>query len=212
MKCGHIRFDLSTEKIVSVITQESVSISGEIGNDIIKYKGFVFGGVYRKQLFDNIRFPVRFWYEDMIGRLLLLRKYREFVFEEKPLYFYSLHKNNASKKVWKKDNDKALDQLKLAKMLAIYGEQICLGRDNGLYRALLVELGPVLWMRIRKMNHKVVESAFYDAKNFITKYTTKISDMTDCEKYIEQSFKEDNFYLWKWASLAYMCNVKAENG
>lgn len=211
VKCGHVRYDVLKNKEISIITQDSAKIQGEIGERIVDYKGFVWGGVYSRRLFKDIRFPVGFWYEDMIGRVLLMRKSRSFVFEQKPLYYYALHENNASKKLWSKSNLKALDQLKLAELLSLYGEQIGLGKSNGLYQVLLAELGPILWMRTRGFESKIIKRSFEEASTFIQSYKLPMKDKTLYEVYIERAFQQESFILWKIVSLAYMCNVKIQN-
>lgn len=210
VKCGHVRYDILSGRQVSRVTGPSRCIRGEIGDAITQFKGFIWSGIYAREMFSDIRFPVGFWYEDMVGRLLLLRKCRTFVFEEEPLYYYALHLDNASKKVWKKDSDKALDQLHLAQLLAAYGQKIGLGAGNGLYKALLIELGPVLWMRTRGMDPAVKRAAFEEAAAFLAGWQAG-TPKDVYETYLEKAFADGNYLLWKAVSLAYMSHVKAQN-
>lgn len=211
VKCGHVRYDILSGRPVARVTGPSRCIRGEIGDAITGFNGFIWSGVYAREMFADIRFPVGFWYEDMVGRLLLLRKCRTFVFEQEPLYYYALHLDNASKKVWRKDLDKALDQLHLARLLAEYGEKIGLGTGNGLYKALLVELGPVLWMRTRGMDPVVKRAAFREAAAFLAGYRAD-APKDIYETYLEKAFADGNELLWQAVSLAYMSHVKAQNG
>lgn len=210
VKCGHVRYDILGDKPVARVTHPSVCIRGEMGDAVTAYKGFIWGGIYAREMFSDIRFPVGFWYEDMVGRLLLMRKCRTFVFEQEPLYQYALHLDNASKKVWRKDSQKALDQLHLARLLAAYGETIGLGRGNGLYKALLMELGPVLWMRTRGMEPGLKRAAFEEAAAFLAGYEAAAPNNV-YEAYLEKAFAGRNYLLWRAVSLACMSHVKAEN-
>lgn len=210
VKCGHVRYDILSGRPVSRVTGPSRCIRGEIGEAITQFKGFIWSGVYAREMFADIRFPVGYWYEDMVGRLLLLRKCRSFVFEEQPLYYYALHLDNASKKVWRKDSDKALDQLHLARLLAAYGKKIGLGEGNGLYPALLIELGPVLWMRTRGMDPALRRAAFEEAASYMDG-CRKSPRQTVYQIYLEKAFARRNDLLWRAVSLAYMSHVKAQN-
>ncbi len=212
VKCGHFRYDVANERVATEITHVQTSIAGEIGDDVVKYKGFIWSGIYKKSLFEDIRFPLGYWYEDMIGRILLMRKSRQFEFITDSLYYYCLHQTNASKTVWKQNNLKSLDQLFLAKELASYGEQIGLGKENGLYKTLLLELGPVLWLRCRKLGKELFRETFFEAAEFMNGLEVDIpSSLEGEEKYLAQAFAEKNYIQWWMASLAYMCAVKGTN-
>lgn len=212
VKCGHFRYDVANDRVATEITSPQTSISGEIGDAIVEYKGFIWSGIYKKSLFEDIRFPLGYWYEDMIGRILLMRKSQQFEFITDSLYYYCLHQCNASKTVWKQNSLKALDQLFLAKNLADYGEQIGLGRENGLYKILLLELGPVLWLRCGTLGKKLLRETFFDAAEYMDGFKMNTaSSLVGEQKYLAQAFVEKNYIQWWMASLAYMCTVKGTN-
>ena len=213
VKCGHFRYDIAEERVVAEITSPEASITGELGDAIVQYKGFIWSGIYKKTLFENICFPVGFWYEDMIGRILLMRKCRQFEFVQKSLYYYCLHQTNASKTVWKESNEKVLDQLFLAEKLAEYGKEIGLGEGNGLYKTLMIELGPVLWMRCRNLKGDMLKLVFFEASDFLSRIKPeKIEHFTKEENCLYKAFRENNYYRWYMESLIYMCGVKGNNG
>ena len=78
VKCGYYRYSSSNQKVLKDIFYKDVSISGNIGERIVEFKGFVWGGVMLKSMWNNMKFLVGFWYEDMIMRLILMRKCKQF--------------------------------------------------------------------------------------------------------------------------------------
>lgn len=73
-----------------------------MGEKILEFKGYIWGGVIKKELFDKIRFPEGYWYEDIMMRFILMRKSQRYEHIDENLYFYAIHKSNASKNLWKK--------------------------------------------------------------------------------------------------------------
>jgi hypothetical protein len=51
-----------------------------------------------------------FWYEDIITKIILMEMCTRFECVGEALYYYFLHENNASRKVWNSKNIKSLDQ------------------------------------------------------------------------------------------------------
>lgn len=202
VKCGHFRYDSFNEKILSNMCQQDVSIKGNMGDKILEFDGYIWGGIMLKSLWSDIRFPVGFWYEDMITRIIIMRKCRRFEYLGQPLYYYNVHINNASTVLWKSANVKSLDQYFLAKELVEYSNKIEIEEDDTLYRILLHELGITLWMRTRELNEKMRKNVFVLASQFILKYRSKGEmKLSFTEKYFDECFKNSDYRKWNLCSI-----------
>lgn len=202
-------------KVLADMTRKSISICNENKTECLKnVAGFIWGGAIRKELFKELRFPVGFWYEDIITRLVLMRLSKHFEYVGECLYHYTVHENNASKTVWKSGNMKSIDQLYLAKYLADYSIQTMgLPKDEILYGVLTYELGTVLWLRTRKLPVKLQKAVFTIAADYMNsiKPATPIWFESFYHDY-DKAFRKMNFGKWWLLSLSVMLRVKLRNG
>lgn len=201
-------------KVLANITHESVSINGTNKTELFKkVSGFVGGGTIRKELFRQLRYPVGFWYEDIITRLLLMRICKRFEYIGESLYHYVIHKENFSKTI-QRGNTKSMDQLYLAKYLADYSiHTMGLPKDEILYGVLTYELGTVLWLRIRKLPAKLQKAAFTIAADYMN--SIRPTHPTWYESFYrdyDKAFRKMNFGRWWFLSLSVMLRVKLRNG
>lgn len=109
VKCGHHRWNVAEERIVSTIQYPDASYRGDIGATILKLKGFVWEGCSKRTLWTDFRFPEGYWFEDMITRMVLMVKAKRIETLGDVMYYYCLHQNNSSKSVWSHSNPKSLD-------------------------------------------------------------------------------------------------------
>lgn len=140
-------------KLISVENhKKEISIS-ENQNQMMKYcYGFVWSGLIKKSLFENIRFPYGFWYEDMILVMALIRLCRNYEYLPETLYHHTIHKSSASNTLWNNKNAKSLDQLLLPLLIAKYSTQILNLNDSAfLYKRLLHEYSKMLCSRTKNL-------------------------------------------------------------
>lgn len=207
VKCNYVNFSGTSGEILSRIFHEEVSISGYMGEKILDFKGYIWGGIIKRELWNDFRFPVNYWYEDMITRLIMMRKCEQFEYIDRDLYFYNVHLNNASKIIWSKKNVKCLEQYFLLEKLMEYSNQKKLPQDSALYKIILHELGPVLWTRTKGLDEKIRKQIFLFSCKFIKQYKIECN-LNFQEKYLEQAFSHKNYVLWKMISLYVMLGVK----
>lgn len=211
VKCNHVNFSGASGKILSQVCHEEASISGYMGEKILEFRGYIWGGVIKRELWNDFRFPLNYWYEDMVMRSVMMRKCRKFEYVNKDLYFYNVHLNNASKKIWSKKNVKCLEQYFLLQKLMEYSDKKDLPKDSALYKIILHELGTVLWTRTRGLEENLRKQVFVLACDFVEQYKVDC-DLSFQEKYWERAFRQKNYVLWKLVSLYVMLGVKMENG
>lgn len=197
--------------IISEVRHEEASIVGYMGEKILEFRGYIWGGILKRELWNDFRFPLHYWYEDMITRVIIMRKCKQFEYMNENLYFYNVHLNNASKIIWSKKNIKCLEQYFLLEKLMEYSDKENLPQDSALYKIILHELGPVLWTRTKGLEEKVRKQVFVLACDFVNRYKVD-GDLNFQQKYFEKVFLKRDYGLWKMVSIYVMLGVKIQNG
>lgn len=210
VKCNFVEFVVDKNYILKYERHEDVSIAGKLDARITEFKGFVWGGIFRKELWNDVRFLPQYWYEDMIIRFILFRKCRQFEYMNEDLYIYNNHSNNISKTISRTENTKCLDHLFLVEELLKMSRKLKLENDVALYKVLLQELGSMLWLRTRDLSKKNKQCAFVIACNIMQRYQVECELDLD-EKYLQKAFENRNFILWKLVSIDVMLGVKIGN-
>lgn len=160
--------------------------------------GFIWGGALKKQLFEHMRFPEGFWYEDMITRLVMMRLAKKISLSSKVEYHKCQHQSNASKVLWKKGNIKATDQYWLSYSLVKYSlEELKLPKSGILYSQLLKEYSSLLYSRTEELPRKTRKAIFALAAQFLSSlYSTEYQLSEQQEKY-NHAILRRNFSQWE---------------
>lgn len=162
--------------------------------------GYVWSGLHRKSQFQSFRFPVGYWYEDMITKMLLTRICKRYAFVGACLYNKTEHTTNASKTLWNDRNYKCIDQYFLAFQLAEYGTQeLNLPIDASLYKQLLLEMD-FLWSRTRHIGIRYREALFVLSaermRHYSNQLTTPLEYATNHARAVDADFQHNTY--WKW--------------
>lgn len=206
VKCNHINYSVIDDVILGIIRHKDASIVGNFGLNIMEFKGYVWGGVIKKELFDKIRFPEGYWYEDIMMRFILMRKSQRYEHIDENLYFYAIHKNNASKNLWKKSSLKSLEFYILLQELLRINDEFKLTCNSVFYNQLLYELGPNLWLRTKSLSRKMKHELFLKGCEMSKRYK-KDGEFYDCNKYLSNAFETNNYLLWLCTSFHIICGV-----
>ncbi len=198
--------------IDKIFSGRSVRILGSVSADLIMdYNSYIWGGVYKKSLWNDISLPEGFWFEDMCTRFIVLRKAKSFSYVDKPLYLKEEHKNNASRIVWSSSSYKALDQLFLVMELVKLNDRLGLPRDSSLLRILLHEYGFVLWGRIKKLPLHIVRAALSVASSVFLEVYECVDDnglkLTKEETEYLSALKNANWIKWYYLSMKKLLHI-----
>jgi len=200
IKCGHFR--VNKKGIFAVKTYEEASVCGFIGEKINLYSGLIWEGITKREMWDKVRFPAGFWYEDVITKIILMRICTKFECLGEALYYYYLHENNASKKIWTSENIKSLDQYFIIEELLKYSRKLGLPLDGSIYKLLLIELGEFLYTRTQGLSADLKKAIFLLASIRIAEVKKEVGNikLTYVDQKLEQAFCNGDFHLWKLAS------------
>lgn len=211
--CGIEQYDIANNKPLKIISHENILLKNGIGDEILNLKGFAWGKIYRRDLWNNVRFPVGYLFEDTIIRSVIMRMCNSFEFVDEPLYVYSIRKESLSRQNRKKRNDvKYLEQYFMQEKIIQLSEKIGLKKDEVLYKIMLYELGTCLWLRTRYLDENIKKCIFILSCNLIEKCKVDESNLMSEYQYLEKAFLKKNYFLWKLASLYIMLGVKCQNG
>jgi glycosyltransferase involved in cell wall biosynthesis len=172
---------------------------------IAKYcLGFIWSGVYRKTLWKQIRFPVGYWYEDMITRMMVMRVAKKFVSTGEPLYCKLSHSTNASKVLWNAANPKCIEAFYLAKYSADYGHVVLgLPNDSILMQQLINEYAPLLSSRISDLSETQQKALFtMAAADVCMRFPQNLLNRDWLYTKLYEAFKSNSFSKWKMYSKA----------
>lgn len=172
-------------------------------SDKPKLSGYVWNGVIRKSLFDKIRFPHGFWFEDMIMVMLLFRVCKGVAVISNHLYHKLVHENNASRILWRSNNIKAVERYWLAKSLSEYGHTVLnLPDDEYLYHSLLYEFGTALYRGTTGLPGQVRKAVFSLCAIYLEQHRKNIQLSNKYLKKIEEAYIEKNYYKYVLTCLA----------
>ena len=208
VRCNYYEYNIEQESVIKTgKNKENKVINGHLGKEILNYKGYPWGGVFKSELWRNIQFPNGFWYEDMIIRMILFRKAEKFAYINDKLYYYCIHKNNISKSIEKTSNIKCLDQYYLVKQLVKLSENLGLQMDESLYCDIMYEYGVVLWLRTRGIDKNLRKMIFIDACDFINSINFNYCFNKE-ELIIDRIFKKYDYIMWNVYAIYKMLGVK----
>lgn len=171
------------------------------GDEIMNYPGLPWCKVYKRELFNNVRFFPGYWYEDTIIQFLIFPQCKSFSYIQKVEYEYRWYEKNFSHVQNKAVNVKAIDGYWLLREIIDRYEEIGLKNDEVFYTLLLRHISMYYYFGIAKLDPKVVEALYVVAKELYDKYKpNKKVKLPYSLRQVEKAFDNNDFELWKLAS------------
>ena len=192
----------------NIISKHHIALPLVIDNNksldyINQISGFIWAGAYRKSIFEKVRFNPGFWYEDMITKCVLARQCHRVVILPECMYYYTMHENNASKKLWNTASVKSLDSVFLPIYLFTFAKDVLhLEQDDVINGLTIHELCWQFPNRAIGLPHEVKKAAFSIIKDFIIRNnifsnSDKLHWKTFCKL-----VKNDFYYNWLFLAYA----------
>ena len=135
--------------------------------------GFIWGGIYRRDIFEHMRFPKNYWYEDMINGFLMKPQANQILEVKETLYYKETSAHNASKILWHNDNIKAIDQWYLTKSLVHSYYKLGLKDDELVFKLALNECSALMVSRIGGIDPALQMQVFMACSRFLA-YTRNV--------------------------------------
>ncbi|MDY4077777.1 MAG: glycosyltransferase family 2 protein [Clostridium sp.] len=194
---AYYTFDKNGNKFYTNI--EPIEIDRRVDNKEISVPGFPWGKVYRAQLFEKVRFPLDFWYEDTIVNYLLARLSNKYIAISDYIYGYRINEKGIT--FTSKKSKKVLDTYWIIEEMINLSKEIGLKVDDSIYDMTVFQLSNLLYRRIHSLDDEVIKNTFILSSYLMKDIGIKDSkDKSIIFRDIEKTFKTQNYKLWKLAS------------
>lgn len=167
---------------------------------MISNPGFPWAKIYRRDLFENLRFPLDVWFEDTIVCMILFRLCNKAVVTDEVVYAYRINPEGITQKA--RHSKKCVDHYWVMEYVLEKASELGLPSDQLQYEMVRSHMSTLLYRRISLMDDKIIESAFVLASHMLDKIRPNnyICNDNFIVKDIERAFKTKNYKLWKVAS------------
>lgn len=206
VKGSYIEFNADTGKQIRKVTFKEQIIDKKNKINLEKVEGHAWGCVVKSEVFNNIRFPVGYWYEDMIMKMLVFPKCKNVRILNEPLYFYRINYNGLSRRSQKVNSYKCLEQYFLLEKCIEKFKKLNIVVDNYLYSNILNELSTMLWLRTRRLDSQTKKDIFLMACDKVQHLNFKNHSQ------IEKIMIKKDFLKWKLYAIHKMLEVKIGPG
>lgn len=181
-------------------------VEGKMKYELFDYKGYIWGGIYKRKIFEHVCFPVSFWYEDMITRLLVYRQSNKFINIDEVLYTKLIHENNASSVVWSNKNYKCLEHIYLLEEIVCTSSKLKLENDIFFYQCLVRELSEILVTRVEGLPENIKKIVLVRASDLLNRFYKNEYESAMLKKYKIRSQIIRNKNLKSWLLLPMIAN------
>lgn len=171
------------------------------GDAIMNLAGLPWGKVYKREIWNNVRFFPGYWYEDTIIQLLIFIQCKKYAYIPKIEYEYKWYEKNFSHTQGEIKNIKMIDIYWLLNEILERYDQLELPKDDRLYTLLLRHISAYYYGTIKQLDEEIVESLFVLAKELYIRYKPKHKvKLPFMLKQVEKAFDKNDIELWKLAS------------
>ena len=189
------------ETVPNVCPQKNL-IGYKNGDEIMNYPGLPWAKVYRRELWNNVRFFPGYWYEDTIIQTLIFPQVKSYAYIPKVVYEYKWYEKNFSHTQSDSKKIRTIERYWLLIEILEKHEQLGLKKDAAFYTSLLKHFSCYYYPFIKGLDENIVEALFIVAKEEINKYKPK-----ECKKLpfvlksTEKAFDTGDISLWQLSSL-----------
>ncbi|MGI6499308.1 MAG: glycosyltransferase family 2 protein [Anaerostipes sp.] len=197
VECGFYYFKTEDGKLLRTrefTYPEETLYQGDKG--ILKYPGLPWAKVYKREMFEQLRFPNGFWFEDTIIHCIAFQQCKKFTFLNQCLYGYRVYEKNYTKVQQK--SLRSIEHLWIVKYMIHYANQLNLPVDDLFYETILRHLGPILCNGTNFMDERIQKSIFVEASHYLRKLKgSRDFKLNYMLKQLEKSILNHQYEQWK---------------
>lgn len=202
--CGH---NLSKEKDGVIIDKipniySKYNLMGyKNGDKIMNLAGLPWCKVYKRHLWNNVRFFPNYWYEDTIIQFLIFTQCHNYSYIPKLEYEYKWYEKNFSHVQNNAANIKSIDSYWLLIEILDQYKELGLPKDDKLYTLVLRHISSYYFSSIKGLNDELIEALFVLAKKLYLKYKPNHKvRLPYMLRQVENAFDSNDIELWKLSS------------
>lgn len=170
------------------------------GDYLMNFPGLPWCKVYKREMFEKVRFLPGYWYEDTIVQFLLFRLCKSFEYIPKVEYEYRWYEKNFSH-IQTKAPDRVVQRYWILERIIEESENIGLKKDVVFYKLLLRHVGCHYVNSFDNLENFTVEALFSLAVDLIKKYKPNEKyHLPYALKELEKSLLSGDINGWKLAT------------
>lgn len=174
-----------------------------IDNDVkraVRNPGYPWGKIFKRSLFEKIRFPVGAWYEDTLISSIIYRMCKKMVVLDNIVCGYRINLNGTSQT--SRLSPKSLDHYWVMEDIIEKTKENHLENDDIFYEIVFNHMSTFLYRRLSLMDDEVMQSAFVLACDMLNGIRPQgyLVEGNKMKKDLEQAFRTGNYKLWKLAA------------
>lgn len=188
------------EVVPNVYPQKNL-IGFKNGDEIMNLPGLPWAKVYKRELWNNVRFFPGYWYEDTIVHPLIFTQVESYAYIPKVVYEYKWYEKNFSHTQNDSKRIRTIERYWILEEILAQYEKLNFAKDAKFYTLLLRHYSSYYYPFIKGLDSKVVEALFVLAKEEIDKYKPKEKvKLPYVLKYVDKAFTENDMSLWQISS------------
>lgn len=167
---------------------------------ILNYAGLPWGKVYKRELWNQVRYLPGYWYEDNIIHSLLFTQCKKFSYVPTICYQYRWYEKNFSHTQGNNANSKSIDMYWMLLPILEQYQAMGLPRDERFETMLLKHLSAYYYSKITGLDENVVDALFILACDLYQQYGVK----EECKlpymlRVTKRALEQRDINLWKLA-------------
>jgi hypothetical protein len=170
------------------------------GDAIMNYPGLPWAKVYRRELWNSVRFFPGYWYEDTIIQFLIFTQVKSYAYIPKIVYEYKWYEKNFSHTQNDAEQLRTIERYWLLDEVIERYEQLDFPLDARFYTLLITHFSAYFFSYISGHTVKVVDALFVLAKSEIDNYKVESIRLPYVMKNVEKAFDTRDKSLWRLAS------------
>ncbi len=204
--CGHNLVKRRNGEVLSTLpnVHPGVNFFGyQNGDMIMNYAGLPWAKVYRRELFEQVRFFPGYWYEDTIVHGLLFPQCGVFRYVSAALYDYNFYEGNFTHVQFSRQTKpKAVDRYWLLKAITEQHDRIGLPCSAMFYTMLLKHVSAYYYPTVSGLSEEVVQAMFFAGRELLLRYKPQENvRLPYMLRLTEKAVLDQNIALWKLCSV-----------
>lgn len=188
------------EVVPNVYPQKNL-IGFKNGDEIMNLPGLPWAKVYKRELWNNVRFFPGYWYEDTIVHPLIFTQVKSYAYIPKIVYEYKWYEKNFSHTQNDSKRIRTIERYWILEEILAQYEKSNFAKDVKFYTLLLRHYSSYYYPFIKGLDSKIVEALFVLAKEEIDKYKPKEKvKLPYVLKYVDKAFSNNDMSLWQISS------------
>lgn len=166
--------------------------------------GYIWGKLFKREVFANIKQPLGYWFEDMIINLIIVPLYSIKVL---PKYIYNYVFNKSGITSSSKNSLKILDTYFVLEELITNYDKFNLPFTSVNFQRLLYQASAQMYARLRRYDEQYAKAVFSLLCKLVTetmqKYGINKNSLSKIDRELLLCFETKNFKRWKNLSIFY---------